>query len=71
MAICPHCKRHIETLTYTAVESVIETFTSDAEYKPDELVDINNPEYSCPFCKYPLFFNQEEAYEFLNKEEVE
>jgi uncharacterized protein YbaR (Trm112 family) len=64
--ICPKCKKPLENLKYSAVESVIQIFTKTAEYIMDHFINIESQEYYCPFCEETLFHNEEEAYNFLN-----
>jgi hypothetical protein len=64
MTKCPNCHADIDYLLLAQNCLVMWTFTKDREY--EEISNSDDSIWICPECDEELFYNEEDAYKFLN-----
>ena len=73
MAICPKCRKEIETLTnFTSGETryTFQIWNKKPHYQKDDfLEDGKTNDFECPECQEKLFTDEQQAEEFLKNED--
>jgi C4-type Zn-finger protein len=76
MVKCPFCKKEIKTLVHLQNGNIYYIMRLDENgdpiYEQDEISVWEAGEWLCPVCEKTLFYNEEDAVNFLkgNKKEV-
>jgi len=71
MGKCSYCKRKLDFLVYretVSTEYEVDLWDEVLHYEIEDIIDIKDTVYLCPYCGKILCSNEEEAIRLLNQD---